>query len=747
MGKEKKKGGKGAGDEDVKGKQVLQAVLLADSFKKTFRPITVESPTVLLPLVNVPMLEYTIEFLAQSGVEELFIYCVKHASIITKYLSTSRGATVNMKVRCIPSSACLSAGDALRELDAMGVIRSDPFILISGDVISNMDLRKAIEFHKERRKVDADAIMTVVFKDVKPSGGIRPIADDLIVALDSDTSQLVMYDDSNKKECVQLPTEIIEEHPRLLFRNNLLDCHIDICSPEFLVQFSDNFDYQDVRRHFIRNETVNWELGSHMYAYILDKEYAARVHDARTYHNVCHDIVRRWCYPMVPEANMLPGTTYKHTGRYIYKEDQATVARSAFIGDGVVLGKGAIIEEDAVVKSSIVGRNCIIRKGAVVEESHLWEGCQIGEGAKVNCSIVCDGAKISKNATIGRGCFISFGVQIGESIEVAEYSRITLVGKTAGSDSEDEVDDDNYTNTKGELKGITRKAEATEYDKHIIGVDGEGCAWIQSESDSDSSEDEATDAASPSDTLKVSALRSSSMGCREEEEWKRRRWRVLSLVDDELSDTSDDEDEPEDFEQTVKDIVLTGDIQGDNAQNITMEIKSVKFAQNKEFSDCIRGVVPALLQIAIKTGEGTGEIQSSKAIISKLKPLLTEGGWGYMVLRPLIQEKGDEGVLIGALEDLAVESDYSNVLAPIFRFILQMLHDSDLLTDTSLLEWAELRASSQGCSEAKMSLFLTPAVQAFVAWIKEDDEEESDEDDDDDDDDDDDETDEDDGDS
>lgn len=57
--------------EDMKRDQKLQAVILADSFSKTFRPITLECPKVLLPLVNVPMLEYTIEFLAQNGVEEV----------------------------------------------------------------------------------------------------------------------------------------------------------------------------------------------------------------------------------------------------------------------------------------------------------------------------------------------------------------------------------------------------------------------------------------------------------------------------------------------------------------------------------------------------------------------------------------------------------------------------------------------------------------------------------------------------
>ena len=69
-GGEKKNAG-GGGGEDAKRDQKLQAILLADSFSKSFRPVTWEKPKVLLPLVNVPMIEYTIEFLALNGVEEV----------------------------------------------------------------------------------------------------------------------------------------------------------------------------------------------------------------------------------------------------------------------------------------------------------------------------------------------------------------------------------------------------------------------------------------------------------------------------------------------------------------------------------------------------------------------------------------------------------------------------------------------------------------------------------------------------
>ena len=164
--------------------------------------------------------------------------------MLQNYLLNSKWSTT-LSVRCITSTACLSAGDALRELDAMGVIRSDPFILISGDVISNMDLKKAIAFHKEKRKEDNNCIMTVVLKQVQKSAGVKPVLTDLVVGLDRMTSQMLLFEDNYKKSNVKIPLEIMLEHQGgLNFRTDLLDCHVDICSPELMLQFSDNFDYQ-----------------------------------------------------------------------------------------------------------------------------------------------------------------------------------------------------------------------------------------------------------------------------------------------------------------------------------------------------------------------------------------------------------------------------------------------------------------------------------------------------------------------
>ncbi|CAN0532364.1 unnamed protein product, partial [Ectocarpus sp. 8 AP-2014] len=109
-------------------------------FRRTIKHLV----QVLCPLVNVPMIDYTMEFLARNDVKEVFVYCVSHAKQLEEYLQSSTWAA-HMEVRIITSNNCLSAGDALRDIDQRGVVRSDPFVLVSGDVVSNIDLKSVIK--------------------------------------------------------------------------------------------------------------------------------------------------------------------------------------------------------------------------------------------------------------------------------------------------------------------------------------------------------------------------------------------------------------------------------------------------------------------------------------------------------------------------------------------------------------------------------------------------------------------------
>ena len=96
--------------------------------------------------------------------------------------------------------------------------------------------------------------------------------------------------------------------------------------------------------------------------------------DFRSYHSICRDIVTRWVYPLVPDAQLVPGSTYVHTQRYSYREQGVKVSRSAQIGAAVVLSRGVVVGDNVVLKRTIVGRDCVIGNNSKITESHIFSG-------------------------------------------------------------------------------------------------------------------------------------------------------------------------------------------------------------------------------------------------------------------------------------------------------------------------------------------------------------------------------------
>jgi len=59
-------------------------------------------------------------------------------------------------------AAAHSTGDALREVDRLGLVKAD-FVLIRGGVLSNLPLQFMVEEHRRRKADDKDALlMTIV---------------------------------------------------------------------------------------------------------------------------------------------------------------------------------------------------------------------------------------------------------------------------------------------------------------------------------------------------------------------------------------------------------------------------------------------------------------------------------------------------------------------------------------------------------------------------------------------------------
>jgi translation initiation factor eIF-2B subunit epsilon len=72
-----------------------------------------------------------------------------------------------------------SVGDAMRDVYTRGIVTSD-FVLVMGDLVSNVKIDQVVRAHKERRKINKDAIMTMVVKESGVRHRTRYVRDHLL---------------------------------------------------------------------------------------------------------------------------------------------------------------------------------------------------------------------------------------------------------------------------------------------------------------------------------------------------------------------------------------------------------------------------------------------------------------------------------------------------------------------------------------------------------------------------------------
>lgn len=417
-------------------------------------------------------------------------------------------------------------------------------------------------------------------------------------------------------------------------------------------------------------------------------------------------------------------TDYVQGKYYVYKESGAKIARSARIGHGVVFGKGTIVEDDVEIHRTVIGRNCIIRKGSRVIDSHIFNDVTIEPNSTIISSIIGENSTIKSGSSIQRGCVLSNDIVVDTNVTLGPFTR---VGSCKHPDEELSEGEDE------ESSGNCDKTEV--YDTSVLGSGGIGYVWkygnevgdefgLGDIDDPDYIYDSESSHLLPGG--KDAAFRATSMGCVEEEKWKSSLWKVSDEIRDSDSEQGEDEQEAH-FEVVVSDMVTSGYADGHPTDSIALEIKSYKFAQNKDFSDCVRGVIPALLSVILKETSSKGPPTTNK-LIKGITDMFKEDMWGYKLIKHFLQEFEDQFAFIESVEDFAIREEKKQIYS-VVRYILQLAYQSELLSEEVLIKWANDRENSEDPDSFRKELYLEEAIQEFVKWLRETAEESDDDDD------------------
>jgi len=118
----------------------LKVIILAGGKGKRLRPITDYVPKPLIPIKNISIIEWQIKYLKKFGISEIIICSGYKTKMIENYLNNKKlGIKITFSVEDKP----LGTGGAIKK--AGKKIKDKSFLVINGDTITNIDLKKLIK--------------------------------------------------------------------------------------------------------------------------------------------------------------------------------------------------------------------------------------------------------------------------------------------------------------------------------------------------------------------------------------------------------------------------------------------------------------------------------------------------------------------------------------------------------------------------------------------------------------------------
>jgi len=357
----------------------LKAVILAGGFGTRLRPLTCTRPKILFPIGNRPLLDWTLEGLARSGVEEVILTVNYMAeTFMQRYGEFSHG----LRIRYSREKRPLKTGGPIKRAEEL-IGHEEAFLALNGDVFTNLDYRRLVESH---RRSGATATIALYRVDDPSRYGVVELAEDGRVM------------------------RFVEKPPPEAAPSNLVNAGIYVLSPEIFGYIPEG-----------RPVSIEHEV------------FPRLARDGRLYG---YEFEGLWVDIGLPEdyleANRLFLDTYAKggwLGKDVHLEPDVEIVQPVLIGNGVTIGGKSkigpyvVIGDHTSIGQGVCITNSIIFADAVVADFTSIRGAIIGENAIIgrwvkieDRCIVGDHAIILDNVTLTRGVTVCPSKEVAESV-------------------------------------------------------------------------------------------------------------------------------------------------------------------------------------------------------------------------------------------------------------------------------------------------------------------------------------------
>ncbi len=357
----------------------MKAVVMAGGEGSRLRPLTLGRPKPMVPLVNKPVIGHILSLLKQHGITEVVVTVQYMADMIQRYFGDGHGMGMRLyySVEDTPLGTAGSVKNAQAFLD-------EPFIVISGDALTDIDLGKVIAFHQQKR-----AKITITLFHVPD-----PLEYGVVIT------------DANGRiqRFLEKPgwSEVISD---------TVNTGIYVIEPEVLDYFEANKVFDFSQNLF----PLMMEKGDPLYGYVADG-YWCDVGNLQEYLRASGDIL---------EGRVKVGSLGTEVRPGVWVEEDVDISPAAELEGPIFLGSGVRIRAGAhIVGPVAIKDNTIVDARAHVERSVIWANSYIGEAADVRGCIVGSQCNVKSQAVIFEGAVIGDATTIGQQAVIHPNVKI-----------------------------------------------------------------------------------------------------------------------------------------------------------------------------------------------------------------------------------------------------------------------------------------------------------------------------------
>jgi mannose-1-phosphate guanylyltransferase/phosphomannomutase len=359
----------------------MKAVIMAGGFGTRLRPLTNNIPKPMVPMANKPMLEHILELLQEHGITECVVLLYFQPEVIENYFGD--GSEWGMKLEYITATEDYGTAGAVKLAESH---INESFIVISGDVLTDFDLKAAIAFHRQKK-----ALTTILLTRVE-----NPLAFGVVIT--GEEGKIVRF--------LEKPTwgEVFSD---------TINTGIYILEPEAfaMIPSKTEFDFsKDLFPAILKEKKP-------LYGYIASG-YWKDVGDILEYRLANLDILNK------AVKVKLPGRKVEGMDKDIWLGEDAQVDFTASFSGAVVLGKNTRIGPNTRLTNTIIGDGCIIEEKANISSSVLWKDVYVGPGAVLKENVVGRRSEIKSRAFLQEGVIISDDCKIGEESTVRANVKV-----------------------------------------------------------------------------------------------------------------------------------------------------------------------------------------------------------------------------------------------------------------------------------------------------------------------------------